>query len=322
MITVPEILAGSEQPGFSLEVLPPLKGRGLKKLVEGIDKFVPHGPRFINITTHRSELVYKTTDDGLYRKISERARPGSVAVAVALQHRYNIPAVPHMICSGYSKIETEYALIDLSFLGINNLFVLRGDKAKHESRFIPNPDGHAHAIDLQQQINDFNRGLFIDGTKMDMNPEEPFNYGVAGYPEKHEESPNMEMDLMWLKSKVDNGASYVTTQMFFDNEKFYSYVDRCRAMGIDVPIIPALKPLTTLNQITLLPKVFKVDMPMELAKRLMACRSDAEVKELGVEWCQRQSDDLIAHGFKSIHYYTHNANASVLRVVEAIYPRK
>ena len=203
-----DIIKNTPTPGFSFEVLPPIKGKGISQLFKNIDQLMEYNPLFINITTHRSEMVYKCTHDGLYQKVTERSRPGTVAVAAAIQHRYGIPAVPHIICSGYSKIETEYALIDLNFLGITNLLVLRGDKAKHDSKFIPNQGGHAHATELQMQINDFNKGLFIDGTQMDIITGDTFSYGVAGYPEKHEEAPNLEMDIKWLKTKVDNGAEY------------------------------------------------------------------------------------------------------------------
>lgn len=318
-MTIPQIINDRKSTGFSLEVLPPLKGKGITQLFKNIDALIEYNPSYINITTHRSEMVYKTTAEGLYRKMSERARPGTVAVAAAIQQRYGLPAVPHIICSGYSKIETEYALIDLSFLGITNLLVLRGDKAKHESRFIANPDGHSHACELQGQINDFNRGLFLDGTKMDILPLSPFSYGVAGYPEKHEEAPNIEMDVAWLKNKVDMGAEYVVTQMFFDNDRFFDFVDRCRGAGINVPIIPGIKPIINLNQITMLPKVFKVDLPTELAKELLACQTDEAAKQVGVEWCLAQSRDLIARGVPSIHYYTLNATTSVKKVVKEVF---
>lgn len=314
-----QIIENRDSVGFSFEVLPPIKGKGINHLFKNIDSLMEYKPLYINITTHRSELVYKSTNDGLYQKVTERSRPGTVAVAAAIQHRYGIPAVPHIICSGYSKIETEYALIDLNFLGITNLLVLRGDKAKHESKFIPNIDGHAHASELQLQINDFNRGFFIDGTQMDINTGDCFSYGVAGYPEKHEEAPNIDMDIKWLKNKVDNGAEYIVTQMFFDNEKYYSFVDRCRKEGINVPIIPGIKPIINLNQLTVLPKVFKVDLPTDLAEQLMKCKDDAMAKEVGVEWCVSQVKDLIAHGVPSIHFYSHNATNSVKNVVSQVF---
>ena len=314
-----QIIENRDSAGFSFEVLPPIKGKGINQLFKNIDSLMEFNPLYINITTHRSELVYKSTQDGLYQKVTERSRPGTVAVAAAIQHRYGIPAVPHIICSGYSKIETEYALIDLNFLGITNLLVLRGDKAKHEAKFIPNVDGHAHASELQLQINDFNRGLFIDGTQMDINTGDRFSYGVAGYPEKHEEAPNIDLDIKWLKNKVDNGAEYIVTQMFFDNEKYYSFVDRCRNEGINVPIIPGIKPIINLNQLTVLPKVFKVDLPTDLAEELLKCKDDAAAKAIGVEWCVSQVKDLIAHGVPSIHFYSHNATNSVKNVVSQVF---
>jgi methylenetetrahydrofolate reductase (NADPH) len=264
-------------------------------------------------------MVYKSTPDGLFQKVTERSRPGTVAVAAAIQQRYDIPAVPHIICSGYSKTETEYALIDLNFLGITNLLLLRGDKAKHDSRFIPNENGHAHASELQLQVNEFNRGYFLDGTKMDINTGETFCYGVAGYPEKHAEAPNLDIDLHWLKHKVDNGADYIVTQMFFDNQKFYDFVDRCRQVGINVPIIPGIKPVTSVNQMTILPNVFHVDLPNDLANELMNCKDDDMAKAVGVEWCTAQVKDLIAHGVPSIHFYSLNATRSVYQVASKIY---
>lgn len=314
-----DLITGYKGTGFSFEVLPPLKGKGISQLFKNIDVLREFNPLYINITTHRSEMVYKNTPDGLYQKVSERSRPGTVAVAAAIQQKYGIPAVPHLICSGFSKIETEYALIDLNFLGITNVLVLRGDKAKHDSRFIPNENGYAHASQLQSQINEFNRGYFIDGTKMDIITGDTFSYGVAGYPEKHEEAPHPDIDLMFLKEKVDNGADYVVTQMFFDNEKYYNFVSRCRAAGINVPIIPGLKPITTLNQLTMLPKVFHVDLPMELAKELLKCKNDEEAKEVGVEWCAAQTRDLMSHGVPSIHFYSLNATRSVERVAKLTY---
>lgn len=314
-----DLIGSRTTPGFSFEVLPPLKGRGIDQLFRNIDSLMEFNPLYINITTHRSEIVFKDTPDGLYRRVSERSRPGTVAVAAAIQNKYGIPAVPHIICSGFSKIETEYALIDLNFLGITNLLLLRGDKAKHESRFMPNVDGHSHASELQQQVNDFNRGYFIDGTKMDIITDETFSYGVAGYPEKHEESPNPEIDLQYLKMKIDNGAEYIVTQMFFDNEKYFEFVDRCRRAGITVPIIPGLKPVTTHSQLNILPKVFHVDMPTELATELMKCDNDDAAKEVGVEWCAQQARELIARGVPSIHFYSLNATRSVARVAKMIY---
>jgi len=319
MKTVTELIAGSRGRRFSFEVLPPLKGKGIDRIYASIDALRKWDPMYINITTHRSEIVYKDTPDGLYKKESVRSRPGTVAVAAAIQQRYDIPAVPHLICSGYTKAETEYALIDLNFLGINNLLLLRGDKAKHESRFMPQEGGHAHASELQVQVNDFNRGYFIDGTKMDIITGEQFSYGVAGYPEKHDEAPNLDMDIQMLKHKVDGGAGYVVTQMFFDNSKYYEFVRRCREAGITVPIVPGIKPIVSASQLTLLPKVFHVDFPSELAIELTKCHTPEAVKAVGVEWCVAQVRDLLANGVPSIHFYSMNATPSVVKVAEAVY---
>ena len=316
---VTDLIAANGKTGFSFEVLPPLKGKGISQLFRNIDTLKEFNPLYINITTHRSEMVYKNTPDGLYQKVSQRSRPGTVAVAAAIQQKYGIPAVPHIICSGFSRIETEYALIDLNFLGITNILILRGDKAKHESRFIPNDNGYSHATELQLQVNEFNRGYFIDGTKMDIVTGEPFSYGVAGYPEKHEEAPNLDIDIQYARQKVDNGAEYIVTQMFFDNKKYYDFVDRCRRAGINVPIIAGLKPITTMSQLNLLPKVFHVDLPMELATELMKCKSDADAKQVGVEWCKMQAAELIANNVPSIHFYSLNATKSVEQVAREVY---
>lgn len=321
-MTIPEIIAGlNGSKGFSTEVLPPLKGRGIGQLFDSVDSFMDYGPLYVNITTHRSELVYRSTSDGLYQRVSERSRPGTVAVAAALQQRYSIPAVPHIICSGYSRLETEYALIDLNFLGINNILILRGDKAKHDSRFIPNEGGHAHASELQGQVNDFNRGLFIDGTPVDMVGDKrgKFSYGVAGYPEKHDEAPNMEIDLQWLKHKVDNGAEYIVTQMFFDNKRYFSFVEQCRKAGINVPIIPGVKPIVTRGQLTVLPKVFHVDLPTDLVNAVSACTDDRAAKDVGVEWMVAQIKELYEAGVPSVHIYSHNAVPSVKRALKSIF---
>jgi len=318
-MSIPELITNHGRTGFSFEVLPPLKGRGISQLFSNIDLLREFDPLYVNITTHRSEIVYKNTPDGLYQRVSQRSRPGTVAVAAAIQQKYDIPAVPHIICSGYSKIETEYALIDLNFLGITNLLLLRGDKAKHESRFVPNENGHAHASELQLQVNEFNKGYFIDGTKMDINTGHQFTYGVAGYPEKHEEAPNIDIDIQFLKQKIDNGAQYIVTQLFFDNNKYYSFVDRCRKAGINVPIIPGLKPVTTCGQLNVLPKVFHVDIPMELASELLKCKDDEQAKLVGAEWCTEQARDLIANNVPSIHFYSLNATKSVQTVAKTVY---
>jgi len=301
---------------FSFELLPPLKGKGIEGVYNTIDALIDFDPKYINITTHRSEIVFKETANGLYERVSERHRPGTVAVAAAIQNKYKIPVVPHVLCSGFTREETEYVLIELQFLGITDLLLLRGDKAKHEKQF--SPTGNSHATELQEQVNRFNSGFFLDGNEIKSSIT-PFSYGMACYPEKHEEAPNMESDLYYAKKKVELGAEYLVTQMFFDNRKYYSFVEKCRAMGIDVPIIPGIKPVTLKNQLTVLPEIFHADIPEEFAAELRRCKTDAEAAELGVEWCIMQAKDLINHGVPSIHFYTMMATQSVKRVAEKVY---
>lgn len=308
----------NKKTAFSFEILPPLKGNGIEKVFQSIDPLLEFNPKYINITTHHSEFVYQTRANGNIEKYNIRKRPGTVAIAAAIQNKYGIPAVPHMICLGFSKAETEYALIDLQFLGITDVFVLRGDKGKLEPNFIPEGQYHCHAIELQEQIRLFNEGFFIDGTPMQEKPT-PFTYGVAGYPEKHEESPNEESDLFYLKKKVEAGASYIVTQMFFDNQKYFRFVERCRAEGITVPIIPGIKPIQKASQLSVLPKTFRSDIPEVLAKEIRNCKNDTEVKDLGVEWCINQCKELIKFGVPSIHFYTVNATESVCRIAKEIY---
>lgn len=318
-MTVPELIKAHGAKGFSFEVLPPLKGKGIGSLFKSIDCIREFDPLYINITTHRSEWVYKQTADGLFERVSERARPGTVAVAAAIQHRYGITAVPHLICSGFTKHETEYALIDLNFLGIKNLLLLRGDKANHESRFTPVTGGHSHACELEMQVNDFNKGVFSDGTPMDVIDDlTPFSYGVAGYPEKHDEAPNADIDLMWLRNKVETGADYIVTQMFFENKHYFDFVRRCREAGIEVPVVPGIKPIVSKRQLTLLPKVFHVDLPMDLVNAVMACKDDAAVKEVGVEWCSMQMKELYGAGVDSVHIYSLNATPSVCKILKNV----
>jgi methylenetetrahydrofolate reductase (NADPH) len=283
-----------------------------------IDKLREFDPKYINITSHHSEYIYKTLPDGKLEKVNIRKRPGSVAIASAIQNKYNITAVPHIICKGFTKEETEYALIDLNFLGVYDLLLLRGDIKTLEAADANSKLYHNHATDLQEQINNFNKGIAVDGSTFDAN-ETPFSYGMACYPEKHEEAPNMDSDIHYLKQKVANGADYLVTQMFFDNQKYYDFVERCRAEGIQVPIIPGIKPVVFKNQLTVLPKIFRSDIPEPFASELRKCNTDEEAREVGVEWCINQCKDLVAHGVPSLHFYTMMATDSVYRVAKEIY---
>ena len=317
-MNVAELINKEKETAFSFEILPPLKGADSYKLFRDIETLLEFSPKYINVTSHRSEVEYRTLPNGLFEKVSVRHRPGTVAIAAAIQNKYKVPVVPHVICSGFTKSETEYALIDLHYLGITNLLLLRGDRAKNEKNFAAMEDGHAHASDLQVQVNDFNKGRFIDGSEFEA-PSVPFSYGVAGYPEKHEESPNTDSDIYWLKEKVKAGADYVVTQMFFDNEKYFSFVKRCREAGITVPIIPGLKPITSQTQLTVLPRVFHIDLPEALATDLRKCATKDEARQLGVEWCVAQARELKSAGVPSIHFYSMNAVNSVKQIAEKVY---
>ncbi len=314
---VADLINGSATTAFSFEILPPLKGGSIQKVYNVVDRLREFDPKYINITSHHSEYIYKTLPDGSFQKVNIRKRPGSVAIASAIQNKYGIPAVPHIICKGFTKDETEYALIDLNFLGVYNLLLLRGDvktiEAGQNSELY-----HEHATDLQQQVNNFNKGIALDGSMFEAN-ETPFSYGMACYPEKHEEAPNMESDIFYLKEKVKNGADYLVTQMFFDNEKYFSFVDRCRADGITVPIIPGIKPVVLKSQLTVLPRVFRSDIPEPFAAELRKCKTDDEVRAVGVEWCIAQCRELISRGVPSLHFYTLMASESVYKVAKAIY---
>ena len=312
-----DLINNSQGTAFSFEILPPLKGNSIQKVYNVIDKLREFDPKYINITSHHSEFIYKTMPDGSFQKVNIRKRPGSVAIASAIQNKYGIPAVPHIICKGFTKDETEYALIDLNFLGVSNLLLLRGDIKTLEVEQNPSLY-HEHATDLQQQVNRFNQGLALDGSKIE-GIETPFSYGMACYPEKHEEAPNMESDIFYLKEKVRNGADYLVTQMFFDNQKYFSFVARCRKEGIEVPIIPGIKPIVFRNQLTVLPRVFRTDIPEPFAAELRKCKTDDEAKEVGVEWCIQQCKELIASGVPSLHFYTMMASDSVRCVAQAIY---
>lgn len=308
----------SKATAFSFEVLPPMRGKKIDSVFRTIERLLPFNPVKVNITTHRSETIYKELENGTFQKLSVRTRPGTVALAATLKERYKVDTVPHIICSGFTAAEIENELIDLSFLGITHLLLLRGDKAKDEKHFSPTPGGHAHAIDLVHQVENFNQGILIDGTHHE-GLEEPFTYGVAGYPEKHEEAMNLESDIEFVKAKVAAGAEHIVTQMFFDNRKFFNYVELLRKAGITVPVIPGIKPLTTLSQRNMLPKSFHIDFPAELVKELQICQTNDDVKELGVEWGIQQARELKAAGVERIHFYSMNASISVERIAKAVF---
>lgn len=311
-------LIHKEGTAFSFEVLPPLKGTGFEHLRSTIERLREFDPKYINITTHRSEYVYKDLGGGLMQRSRLRRRPGTVAVAAAIKNAFGIPVVPHVVCSGCTREQIEYMLLDLQFLGIENLLVLRGDKAKEDATFTPETDGYAHTTELQEQINAFNNGLFIDGSPIKVQGKH-FNYGVACYPEKHEEAPNLQTDISWFKRKVELGAEYGVTQLFYDNAAYFRFVEKCQQEGIEVPIIPGIKPLTRLAQLQVIPKVFHCDLPEALVHEAQKCTTDEEIKQLGIEWCVSQCKELIAHGCPSLHFYTMSAVDSIAEIAKRVY---
>lgn len=312
-----DIIHTTDKPVFSFELLPPLKGNSIKQVFDTIDRLREFNPKYINITTHHSENIYKENEDGTIRKINVRRRPGSVAIAAAIQNKYGIRAVPHIISQGFSKEETEYALIDLAFLGVTDLLLLRGDTKKLDAAQ-RQMDSHNNATGLQEQVNNFNRGIAFDGSSFSA-PETPFTYGMACYPEKHEESPNMESEIYYTKQKAAAGADYLVTQMFFDNQKYFDFVARCRAEGITIPIVPGIKPIHLKNQLNVLPKIFRTEIPEALERELRKCHTDADAVQVGVEWCTMQSKELARHGVPGIHFYALGATESVYRVAREVY---
>lgn len=304
---------------FTLEILPPLKGENIQSVYDVLDPLMEHNPSYINITYHQQETVLTTREDGLIEKKTVRKRPGTVALAAAIKYKYpHVDVVPHMICGGYTREEAENTLIDLHFLGIDNILALRGDAEKSRKTFQPEPGGNANAIDLVNQIVDLNQGTYLDAG-LDNKAATNFCIGVAGYPEKHAEAPNMSCDIEFLKQKVDAGADYIVTQMFFDNQKYFDFVDRCRAEGITVPIIPGLKPIAVMNQLTVLPQIFSLEIPEELAKEVRKCKNNAEVRQVGVEWTINQSIELMKHNVPALHYYTMGAGKGVQKIAKAIF---
>ena len=317
-MSVADLLSSTDRTLFSFEILPPLRGKNMDQLYSTIDRLMKFNPAFIEITTHRSDFVYRETEPGRFQRVEERLRPGTAAVAYAIKQRYGVPVVPHLICSGNTRQETEYELIDFVFLGMYDLLVLRGDKSKQDSRFVPKEGGLRYASELCAQVNDFNEGRLLYGDTHDMLQNGGFSYGVAGYPEKHVEAMSASHDMDILKRKVDLGARYVVTQMFFDNGRYFDYVERCRAAGINVPIVPGLKPLSSLNQLSALPGTFHINFPDELVAVLSKCASNDDVRKAGVEWGIRQCRELKAAGVPALHFYTMNAAGSIETIMQNI----
>jgi methylenetetrahydrofolate reductase (NADPH) len=316
-VKVTEHINSAKDTLFSFEILPPLKGKSIQSIYDGIDPLMEFKPKFVNVTYHREEYVYKERENGLLEKIAIRKRPGTVGICAAIMNKYQVDAVPHLICGGFSKEETENALIDLQFLGIDNVLALRGDSIKTESSFRPHADGHAFAEQLINQISDMNKGNYM----MDDVQLEPTDFciGAAGYPEKHFEAMNLAFDLQNLKRKVDAGAEYIVTQMFFDNKKYFSFVEECRKIGINVPIIPGLKPIKNLTHISFLPKFFHIDYPVELSNELLKCKDNKSVEQVGIEWGIQQSKELKSAGVPCIHYYTMSNSSSVKTIAKNVF---
>ncbi|MBC36032.1 MAG: methylenetetrahydrofolate reductase [NAD(P)H] [Bacteroidetes bacterium] len=314
---VSELLRSGKPTLFTFELLPPLKGNTIQTIYDAIDPLLEFEPSYINVTYHQSETVY-TEKKGLIEKKIVRKRPGTVAISTAIKNKYKITVVPHLICGGFTKEETEDALIELNFLGIHNILALRGDPPKGSRVFIPEENGHRYTNELIEQIMDLNKGSYLS-EDLKHNYATEFSVGVAGYPEKHIEAPNMDADLQNLKRKVDAGAEYIVTQLFFDNQRFFEFVDNCRKIGIDVPIIPGIKPLSTLNDIKMLPQTFAIDLPHDLMKEASKCKTSKEVRQIGIEWCTMQSKELKAAGVPGIHYYTLSQSDNIARIASLVF---
>lgn len=315
---VTEVLSQSKETRFSFELLPPIKGSSIQVIYDAIDPLMEFNPLNINITYHQSEVEYRRLPGGLLEKRIIRKRPGTIGIAAAIMNKYKVMVVPHLICGGFTKEETEDALIDLHFLGIRNILALRGDPQKGEKYFIPEEGGHTHTVSLVEQIINMNRGIYLDENLKNTIPTD-FCVGVAGYPEKHYEAPNMETDMRHLKAKIDAGAEYIVTQMFFDNRKYFDFVDRCRKAGINVPVIPGIKPINTLRDIELLPRAFHIDLPEELVREIQKCKNNQEAKEAGIEFCIAQSKELVKAGVPAIHYYTIGISDNIRKIASAVF---
>lgn len=306
------------KPLISFEVLPPLKGKSFQSIADVLDPLMEFKPPFINVTYHRAETQFKKLVDGRFEEVAVRKRPGTVGICAAIMNRYKVDAVPHLICGGFTVEETEDALIDLDFLGVENILCLRGDAMKGQHNFYPEKGGHPHAIDLLKQAVNMNRGIYLEESQDAWKTN--FCLGVAGYPEKHGESPNADMDFKYLKEKADAGADFIMTQMFFDNQKYFDFVNNCRAAGINIPIIPGLKPLTTYRQLLTLPKAFSIDLPVDLVNAIEKVKGNEEaIMQVGIEWCTAQSKELLANGAPIIHYYTMSSVKAVKQIAAQVF---
>lgn len=310
-MNVADKLKSAKNTLFSFEILPPIKGKGIDSIYKTLDPLMEFNPQFINITSHREQY-----DENNKRT---RKRPGTVALAAAIKYKYHVEVVPHILCGGFSRSETEYVLIDLNFLEISNIMCLRGDPLKKEGFYKPEPDGNTYASDLVKQVQDMNKGKYLDDDAFGMSIQTNFTCGVAGYPEKHHLATNMELDLKHLKEKVDAGADYIITQLFFDNQKFYDFEKACRNIGITVPIIPGIKPIGMMNQVDVLPELFFIDMPKDLADAIRKCKDDEEAKIVGNEWSVMQAKDLIKNGAKIVHFYTYGSAKQTLDICRQVF---
>jgi methylenetetrahydrofolate reductase (NADPH) len=317
-MTVIEKIYSAKGPLFTFELLPPLKGHSIERTYAAIDRLIEFEPAYINFTSHRNETIFRERSDGLLEKRVVRLRPGTIALAAAVKYKYNIPVVPHILCGGFTKEETENVLIEMRFLGIDDVLALRGDPQKGSRIFIPEKNGHTHSFELVQQIVDMNNGKYLEDSLESTEPTH-FCIGVAGYPEKHFEAANRQVDMENLKKKVDAGASYIVTQMFFDNNRFCRFREECKKMGITVPIIPGIKPISALNDINLLPQTFHIDLPNDLFSAVQKCKTDTEAREVGIEWAANQSKELIKLGVPGIHYYTLGRSDNIARIVKAAF---
>ena len=318
MTKVIDIIKSQRHPFASFELVPPLKGSDTSKLYQAVEPLLQFQPPFINVTCHRDEVEFHQNPDGTYTKFVLSKRPSTLAIVASIMRKFDVEIVPHVICGGASKTHVESELLDLSFLGLQNVMALRGDAIPGQKFFMPEPDGFAHSSELVGMINNLNHGVYMD-TNVKEGIITDFCVGVAGYPEKHYEAANMETDILHLKEKVDAGADYIVTQMFFDNNKFYDFVRQCRAAGITVPIIPGLKPISTQRQLGLLPRSFHLDIPEDLVHALHQCATKEDAYQVGIEWCIAQSKDLLSHGAPAIHYYTMGKARNVVEIVKQVF---